>query len=87
MAFFIVLAMVGFLAISALLWCFGGFTRELRQGRKTVGLLVRVEKADAKESPGENSRRNIRNVVELTRSQLRAVHLTPRRSTHVPKAK
>jgi hypothetical protein len=85
MTFFIVYAM-GFLAVLALLWCFRGFTRELRQGRKQVGLLVQIVKVDTKDAARGSIGRNIKNVIELTRSQPRAVHMAPRRSTHVLKA-
>ncbi|MBZ5531853.1 MAG: hypothetical protein LAO20_10510 [Acidobacteriia bacterium] len=43
MTLFMVLMMVSFLAVLAMLWCFRGFTRELKQGRKPIGLLVRVD--------------------------------------------
>lgn len=43
MTLYMVFMIVSFLAVLAMLWCFRGFTRELKQGRKPIGLLVRVE--------------------------------------------
>ncbi len=40
MTFFMISGMVGFLAVIFLLWCFCGFSRDLRKGN-TIGLLVR----------------------------------------------
>lgn len=42
MTFFMLFAFAMFLAIVALLWCFRGFSRELKQPRKPIGLLVRI---------------------------------------------
>lgn len=43
MTFFMVLTIAIFLAILALLWCFRGFTRELKNPRKPIGVLVRLK--------------------------------------------
>ena len=42
MTLFMAFAILGSFATIALLWCFMGFSRELKQGRKTVGVVVRV---------------------------------------------
>jgi hypothetical protein len=46
MALFI-LSIVGLLATAALLWCLAGFSRALKEKRKIIGLLMRVEMNDA----------------------------------------
>ena len=40
MTFFMISGMICFLAIIFLVWCFRGFSQDLKQG-KTIGLLVR----------------------------------------------
>jgi hypothetical protein len=54
-----------------LLWCLSGFTRALKQGRKVVGVVVRVVEADAKGEASENMRRNAgtASVIPRTRPQ------------------
>ncbi len=42
MTFFMGFMVLGYLSIIALLWCFCGFSRELKKGRKVVGLAVKV---------------------------------------------
>jgi hypothetical protein len=52
-----------------LLWCLSGFMRALKQGRKVVGLVVRVVESDAKGAASESLRRNTgtASVVQRTR--------------------
>ena len=40
MTFFMISGLVGFLVVVFLLWCFRGFSHDLKQGQ-TIGLLVR----------------------------------------------
>jgi hypothetical protein len=54
MTLFMLFTMATYLAIVAMLWCFRGFTREIKRGRRVIGLLVRVERQD---SPGPGPRR------------------------------
>ncbi len=42
MTFFMGFSIVGYLAIFALLWCLRGFSRELKHGRKVIGIRVKV---------------------------------------------
>ena len=46
MTFFAAFTILVYLALIALLWCFRGFSRELKSGRKTVGLIVKVVPQD-----------------------------------------
>jgi len=78
MTFFMAFSIVCYLAILALLWCFRGFSRALKEGPPTVGLLVRVLEIDS-DSPKENTSQ----VMKLPRPQAGPVRpvAAPRRAS------
>jgi hypothetical protein len=80
MTFFIGLAIVGYLSIIALLWCFRGFSRELKNGRKAVGLIVRV----APDQAGAGGSMRIQRVLQR---ELKVIELQPRRAHSLQSAK
>src|SRR5262245_46824587 len=63
------------------LWFLWGFSRELRQGRKTIGVLIRV--VSVNDLPAENLGQKINNIIEFPPAQGRAVRPgAARRSRH-----
>ena len=42
MTYFMIFAIFGYLSVLALLWCLRGFSRELKSGKKTIGLMVKA---------------------------------------------
>jgi hypothetical protein len=81
MTLFIGFMIVGYLSIIALLWCFRGFSRELKKRRKVVGLIVRVvpEQTGAVHDGGRLQR--------VLQRDLKVVELQPRRAHSLQPAK
>lgn len=61
----IAFGVLGLLAIIALFWCLRGFSRELKRGRKAVGLVVRVENTVDKPMAANPRARNAGSVIEI----------------------
>ncbi|HET9281026.1 MAG TPA: hypothetical protein VFR24_03585 [Candidatus Angelobacter sp.] len=81
MTFFMGFAIIGYLSIIALLWCFRGFSRELKNGRKVVGLIVRV-------SPQNMGASHTSEQIQRTlQRELKVVELHPRRAHPLQSAK
>jgi hypothetical protein len=86
MTVFMAFAILGSFATIALLWCFMGFSRELKRGRKTVGVVVRVMDTDAKHPARNQPRGNKGSVIEMPRSQPQLLQTGANRDTRVSKA-
>ena len=65
-----ILAVFSALAIAVLLWCFRGFSRELKGGRKVIGVVVRVETTGGEKAVRSHAVRHTANVVEMTRTRV-----------------
>ena len=65
MTVFIAFTVFGLLAIAALFWCLRGFSRELKQGRKVIGVVVRIEATDARQAVEGHAARNTSSVIEM----------------------
>ncbi len=68
MAMQIILALIGCVSTCFLLWCLNGFTKALKQGRRVVGMFVRVVAEGPKADTAGIMPRNRVAVIPLGRS-------------------
>jgi hypothetical protein len=81
MTLFMGFTIVGYLSIIALLWCFRGFSRELKKGRKVVGVVVRVA-PDQTGVVGDGER-----IQRVLQRELKAIQLQPSSAHSLQSAK
>jgi hypothetical protein len=81
MTLFLGFAIVGYLSIIALLWCFRGFSRELKNGKKAVGFVVRV-------APDQTGAvRDGGRIQRVLQWELKVIELQPRKAHSLQSAK